>query len=107
MGEGPAHRFTRGGGEHVDLMVADHLGPDRRPRFGGHSVLEAPGATGTLRYHTVDCVIRREDEDDGQRIVFSPRHSGRVVAQGRRPSRRQPRSRPAPRRRRGPACNGR
>ena len=70
VGDGPAHRFTRAESEHVDLMVADHLGPDRRPRFGRHDVMEVPGATSMLRYHTVDCVIRRERDDD-PRIVFS------------------------------------
>lgn len=67
--QGPAHRFTRPNGEHVDLMVADHLSPSRRPRFGRHSVMEVPGATSMLRYHTVDCVIR--DDDGAERIAFS------------------------------------
>ncbi len=69
VGDGPTHRLSRGN-EHVDLMVADHLAPAMRPRFRRWPVMAVPGASNTLRYHTVDCVIRREKDTD-HRVVFS------------------------------------
>ena len=40
-GDGPAHRFVRGD-DRVDVMVADHLAPSRRPRVAGRDVFAVP-----------------------------------------------------------------
>jgi hypothetical protein len=56
----PIHRFTRGD-DRVDVMVADHLVPDRVPEVNGRKLFQVPAGTSALR-KTVDCTIEREAE---------------------------------------------
>ncbi|WP_240918718.1 hypothetical protein [Rhodococcus sp. 14C212] len=60
VGQGPAHRFVRGG-EQVDVMVADNLAPAHRPTVAGRPVFALPAGTSALR-KTVDCEIDLGDQ---------------------------------------------
>lgn len=77
VGEGPAHRFVRGG-EQVDVMVADNLAPAHRPTVAGRAVFALPAGTSALR-KTVDCEI----DIDGERVTLSvPDVLGALVLKG-------------------------
>ena len=58
IGKGLIHRFSRGDrqAETIDVMVADHLSPKRRPKVLGRNVFEVPGGTSALN-KTVDCEV--------------------------------------------------
>lgn len=53
VGNGPVHRFLRGL-EQIDVMVADHLAPQLRPRVLRRPLFAVPGGTSALR-KTVNC----------------------------------------------------
>lgn len=63
VGEGPVHRFYRGGKQEqaVDVIVADHLTPGWRPKVLRRSVLAVPGGT-SARRKTVNCEVEIESE---------------------------------------------
>lgn len=74
----PVHRFLRGH-QQVDVMIADHLAPSRRPTVAGHEVFRIPAGTSALR-KTVNCDI---EVSDGQTITVSvPNVLGALVLKG-------------------------
>lgn len=80
-GDGPVHRFYRGENqdEQVDVMVADHLAPSKRPKVLRRRVFGVPGGTSALR-KTVNCEV---DLNDGTVIVLSiPDTLGALVLKG-------------------------
>ena len=61
IGKGPIHRFSRGDrdAETIDVMVADHLSPNRHPKALGRRVFAVPGGTSALN-KTVNCEVNTE-----------------------------------------------
>jgi hypothetical protein len=61
IGKGPIHRFSRGDrdAETIDVMVADHLSPNRHPKALGRRVFAVPGGTSALN-KTVNCEVKTE-----------------------------------------------
>ncbi|MGK8556120.1 hypothetical protein [Nocardia gipuzkoensis] len=77
VGNGPVHRFVRGG-EQVDVMVADHLAPSQRPSVSGRAVFAVSAGTSALR-KTANCEL----EIDGAAIRLSvPDVLGAMVLKG-------------------------
>jgi hypothetical protein len=70
-----AYRFRRGD-DIVDLMVADHLGPARRPRFAGRDVFAITGGKQALK-RTVDVDV--ETGDDTVRLSLPNLHGALVL----------------------------
>ncbi|MCV7254631.1 hypothetical protein H7J86_20930 [Mycobacterium hackensackense] len=80
VGDGPAHRFVRGDTdtETVDVMVADHLPPQRHPTVLNRKAFAIPGGTSALR-KTVNCEV---NTDAGIITLSVPDVLGALVLKG-------------------------
>lgn len=80
FGGGPVHRFVRGiqGEEQVDVMVADHLPPNRAQKALRRKVFEVPGGTSALE-KTVNCEVAT---DSGVMLLRIPDALGALVLKG-------------------------
>lgn len=76
--DAPAHRFSRGD-QQVDVMVADHLPPDRVPTIGGRRPFQVEGGTQALK-RTVNC--RMTADADGEVLISIPNALGALVLKG-------------------------